>query len=58
MQQGIYEEIISQLIQKKILDLDNQRFYIGTKTLDSEEAAIYLSRYLNKVIYFAIKGFT
>mgnify|MGYP001197141308 CR=1 FL=1 len=56
MQQGIYEEIISQLIQKKILDLDNQRFYIGTKTLDSEEAAIYLSRYLNKVIYFAINN--
>jgi HKD family nuclease len=56
MQQGIYEEIISQLIQKKILDLDSQQFYIGTKILDPEEAAVYLSRYLNKVIYFAINN--
>jgi len=43
MQQvGIYEQLITQLIESKI---DRKRFYVGERELNNSEASIWLTRF-------------
>ena len=52
MQQiGLYEKLITQLVEKH---LDHQRFYIGERALTSNEASVWLSRFLSNILEFAI----
>lgn len=52
MQQvGIYEQLITQLIESRI---DRERFYIGERELDAGEASIWLSRFLSHILAYAI----
>lgn len=43
---GLYENIINQLFEIKLEQLDNKKYYIGTKPMDASNVAKYLSRYL------------
>lgn len=43
---GLYEHIINELFELKINELDANKYYIGTKPIDSTNVAKYLSRYL------------
>lgn len=47
---GIYEQIVNQLFKYKIESYDKKIYYIGTKEIGSNEAIIYLSRYLSVII--------
>ncbi|KOO56976.1 restriction endonuclease subunit R [Rheinheimera sp. KL1] len=52
MQQiGLYEQLITQLVER---NLDRTRFYVGERELSSNEASVWLSRFLSKIIEFAI----
>lgn len=54
MQQvGLYEKLITQVIEQR---LDKKRFYIGQRTLTTNEASIWLSRFLSNILEFAISS--
>ena len=59
MNQGIYEEIVTQLISSKLNDLEKESYYIKETKIDKEEASSILSQHLSKTIKYAfsiIKG--
>lgn len=59
MNQGIYEELITHLVQAKIKALDKNKFEFRTSTIDKEEAIKIISLHLAKTIAYAfglIKG--
>ncbi|MFQ2172230.1 DUF3427 domain-containing protein [Aeromonas rivipollensis] len=52
MQQcGIYEQLITQLLASR---LDRDRFYVGERQLDPSEAAVWLSRFLSRILEYAV----
>lgn len=54
MQQvGIYEQLITQLIASRI---DRERFYVGERELNSNEASVWLSRFLSHILEYAIES--
>lgn len=54
MQQvGIYEQLITQLISSR---LDKQSFYIGERQLEASEAGVWLSRFLSRILEFAVNS--
>ena len=55
IQSGIYESLITRLLQKRITQLEST-YYIERKKLDSAEAAIYLSRFLTHILYSAFES--
>lgn len=54
MREGIYEELVTQLVAQKIREIDRDRFYIKTSVLDKEEAATLLARHLSLTIKNAL----
>ncbi len=50
-QVGIYEKLITQLIDKSI---DRDVFYLGERALEGAEASVWLSRFLTKIMENAI----
>lgn len=59
MIEGIYEELITRLVQTKLADLDKNLFYHKKKHIDKEEASSILSNHLAQIIRIAfnyIKG--
>lgn len=59
MNQGIYEEIITQLISSKLNGLEKEAYFIKEVKIDKEEASTILSQHLSKSIKYAfsiIKG--
>ena len=50
-QTGIYEQLITQLVEQK---LDRETFYVGERSLESGEAATWLSRFLTQIIEIAM----
>ena len=50
-QSGIYEQLITQLVEKR---LDRERFYVGERMLTSDEASVWLSRFLSNILEYAI----
>ncbi|WP_394202348.1 DUF3427 domain-containing protein [Shewanella waksmanii] len=48
---GIYEQLITTLIHD---NLDCKRFYVGQRVLEQPEAAVWLSRFLCRLIEYAI----
>ncbi|HHD79374.1 MAG TPA: DEAD/DEAH box helicase [Epsilonproteobacteria bacterium] len=53
-QLGIYEQLINNLVSKKLRKLNENAFYIKETKIEKEEAAQFLSQYLLKVISFAL----
>lgn len=50
MKQGIYEELITQLVSTRINDLDKDEFFIKKTLIDKEEASSFLSKHLANTI--------
>ncbi|UOK41493.1 MULTISPECIES: DUF3427 domain-containing protein [Flavobacterium] len=53
MNQGIYEELVTKLVNKKIEELDKSVFQIKTTTIDKAEAAQLLSQHIGSTIKHA-----
>mgnify|MGYP006288357901 CR=1 FL=1 len=54
MHEGIYEQLVTQLIAQKLDEIDRDAFYISTSALDKVEAATILSRHLSQTIKKAL----
>lgn len=54
MNQGIYEELVTQLVSNKINELNKDYYYVNKSKIDKEEASIILSRHLSKTIKGAL----
>lgn len=54
MNQGIYEELVTQLVTNRINSLGKDAYYINKSRIDKEEATIVISRHLSKAIKFAL----
>lgn len=54
MNQGIYEELVTQLVSNKINELNRDSYYINKSKIDKEEASIIISRHLAKTIKGAL----
>lgn len=54
MNQGIYEELVTQLVSNKINELNKNSYYINKTKIDKEEASIIISRHLSKTIKGAL----
>ncbi|MDN3652348.1 DUF3427 domain-containing protein [Thalassotalea ponticola] len=50
-QTGIYEQLITNLISGQ---LNRDKFYVGDKVLEQADAAVWLSRFLSRVIEYAV----
>lgn len=50
MNLGIYEQIINQLFEEKISSIDQNRFYIGERTIEKHEVVKLLSMYLSGIL--------
>lgn len=59
MNQGIYEELVTKLVNFKLNELDKNTFHIKTTTIDKAEASQLLARHISQTIQQAftlIKG--
>ncbi|MFY7861780.1 MAG: DEAD/DEAH box helicase family protein, partial [Chitinophagales bacterium] len=54
MNQGIYEELVTQLVSNKINKLDKNSYFVNKSKIDKEEASIIISRHLSKTIKGAL----
>jgi superfamily II DNA or RNA helicase len=54
MNQGIYEEIVTQLVTKKLSELNKNDFYINKASIDKEEASFILAQHLSRTIKQAL----
>lgn len=54
MNQGIYEELVTQLVSQKVNELNKEKYYINKSKIDKEEASIIISRHLSKTIKGAL----
>ncbi|MFH6998189.1 hypothetical protein ACHRVZ_09665 [Flavobacterium sp. FlaQc-57] len=50
MNQGLYEELVTKLINYKINELDKDTFQIKKTSIDKAEASQLLSQHIGKVI--------
>ncbi|HIT83874.1 MAG TPA: DEAD/DEAH box helicase family protein, partial [Candidatus Avibacteroides faecavium] len=49
MKSGIYEQIINQHLEKRIVSIDRNRFYVGERTIERSEVTKLLSTYLSSI---------
>ena len=55
MNQGIYEELVTQLISEKLKELDKDKFFVKKKAIDKEEASSFLSKHLSRTLKHAFE---
>jgi superfamily II DNA or RNA helicase len=55
MNQGIYEELVTQLVAQKINELGKDAYYINKAPIDKEEASSLLAQHLSKTIKHALE---
>ena len=53
MNQGIYEELITQLVSEKLKSIDNEKFYLKKSIIDKEEASSVLSKHISGTLKHA-----
>ena len=53
MNEGLYEQLINQVVRSKLNSVENQRYFVNEKTIDKREASIVLSRYISNIIRIA-----
>ncbi|KZZ78863.1 restriction endonuclease subunit R [Oleiphilus sp. HI0133] len=56
IEQGLYEQLITNILKEK-LDGCSQQIYSGRSSLTSEEASLYLSRHIARVLELALDSF-
>ncbi|KQO34444.1 restriction endonuclease subunit R [Flavobacterium sp. Leaf82] len=56
MNQGLYEELVTKLINYKINELDKETFQIKKTSIDKAEASQLLSQHIGKVIKYALEN--
>ncbi|OCB69217.1 restriction endonuclease subunit R [Flavobacterium piscis] len=56
MNQGLYEELVTKLINYKINELDKDIFQIKKTSIDKAEASQLLSQHIGKVIKYALEN--
>lgn len=54
MVEGIYEELVTQLVAEKLQNMDKDKFQIRASVIDKEEAATVLSKHLSATIKNAL----
>jgi hypothetical protein len=54
MIEGLYEQLITQLVLQQINDVNKDTFFINKTTIDKEEASLILSQHLSKTIRNAL----
>lgn len=54
MIEGIYEDLVTQLVSEKLRNIDRDKFLIRTSVIDKEEAATVLSKHLSATIKNAL----
>ena len=54
---GLYELLISQTLQRKLEEQGQRQYHIAKEPLDPEEAALYLSRYLSRIMQSVLGEF-
>ena len=54
MNQGIYEELVTQLISTKLNELDKDNFIYKLSNLDKAEAATFLSKHIAATVHKAL----
>jgi superfamily II DNA or RNA helicase len=55
MNEGIYEELVTQLISEKLKELDKDKFFVKKKIIDKEEASSFLSKHLSHTLKHAFE---
>ena len=50
MNQGIYEQLVKQLVSEKLNELDKDKFFLKKSLIDKEEASNVLSKHLSKTL--------
>lgn len=55
MIQGIYEELVTQLVTQKLSELKKDDYYINKSPIDKEEASSLLSQHLSRTIKHALE---
>lgn len=53
---GIYEELLTKLLQDKLSKYESDNFFIERESLDHADAAIYLSRFLQIVLNMVLES--
>jgi superfamily II DNA or RNA helicase len=56
LQEGLYEQLITKIITRKIEDLDQDAYFIRSVVLDKAEASRYLSQYLADTLTYALNS--
>lgn len=54
MNEGIYEELVTQLVRQKLENIDEKAFFINKSVLDKEEASSLLAKHLSQTIKTAL----
>lgn len=54
MNEGIYEELVTQLVQQKLDEINKETFYINKSIIDKSEASGILSKHLSQTIKRAL----
>jgi HKD family nuclease len=54
MIEGIYEELVTQLVSQKLEDIDKEVFFVNKSVLDKEEASSILAKHLSQTIKNAL----
>lgn len=54
MNEGIYEELVTQLVSNKLSEINRDRFYINKSVIDKEEASAILAKHLSQTIKQAL----
>jgi superfamily II DNA or RNA helicase len=54
MNQGIYEELVTQIVAQRIGELENNAYYINKVKIDKEEAVSLLAQHLSRTIKSAL----
>lgn len=58
LQEGLYEQLITKIISRKLEDLDLNAYFISSVVVDRAEASRYLSQHLADTINYALNSVT
>ena len=57
MMSGLYEELITQLLQDKLSECEGECYFIERQPLEAADAALYLSHFLQHILHVIFESF-
>ena len=57
MKTGLYEELITQLLQDKLSECEGECYFIERQPLEAADAALYLSHFLQHILHVIFESF-